>query len=290
MSVKVNKNWVMLILSIAIGAVAAYFGNSMVRERIAAIENEARKGKEMVKVVVPKKDMAKGDTLTADLLALREIPREYMQSSAITQSTLELVENQRLVTPVRRGEMLFAAQTEGVGTRVFSNELRPGRRALTVPVNDENSISGMLRPGDHIDLIVQIKPDNSDRPGVKVEKEIENTFPLMSDVTVLATGTAVTKYDPSHGEQGGQRYATMTLDVTPQDADRILVAQSSGQLKAILRHPDDHLANRTATMTAHDLFQQPSALPGTRSIEMIIGGGSRGSLSIAQAPVSNNTR
>lgn len=290
MAIKLNKNWLMLAASIGIGIVAAYFGNSLVRQRIAAIENEARKGKEMVKVVVPKKDLTKGDALTADLLALRDVPREYMQSNAITQDTLGLVENQRLVTSVRRGEMLFVNQTEGVGNKIFSAELHPGRRALTVPVNDENSISGMLRPGDHIDLIVQIKPDNSNRVGVQQEKEIETTFPLMSDVTVLATGTAVTKYDPNHGEQGGQHYATMTLDVTPQDADRILVAQSSGQLKAVLRHPDDHLANQTASMTARDLFQHQAAALPTRSIEMIIGGGSSNSLSIAQAPISNNTR
>jgi pilus assembly protein CpaB len=290
MAIKLNKNWVMLIASIGIGIVAAYFGNSLVRQRISAIEDEARKGKEMVKVVVPKKDMAKGEALTANMLSLREVPREFMQSNAITQNTLELVENQRLVTPVKRGEMLFVNQTEGVGNKIFSAELRPGRRALTVPVNDENSISGMLRPGDHIDLIVQMKPDNSNRVGAQQEKEIETTFPLMSDVTVLATGTAVTKYDPNHGEQGGQRYSTMTLDVTPQDADRILVAQSAGQLKAVLRHPDDRLANQTASMTSRDLFQHQAAVLPTRSIEMIIGGGSSNSLSIAQAPISNNTR
>lgn len=280
MALNVNKNWVMLFLSLAIGGVAAYLGNVAVRERIKAIEAEAAKGQQMVKIVVPTKDMSRGEALTPGVLAIREIPRDYVQSDSITPETLDQVENQRLLTPVKRGEQLSVLKTEGAGNKVFSSQLQPGRRALTVPVNDENSISGMMRPGDHIDLIVVAKPV-ADGSGGQTEKD--TVFPLLSDVTVLATGTAVSAADPNRGG-AEQRYATMTLDVTPQDADRIIVAQNAGQLKAVLRHPDDRVVNRTAAMTAENLFQDTKKF---RSIEMISGGG-KNELSIAQAPAARS--
>ncbi|HEX7634799.1 MAG TPA: Flp pilus assembly protein CpaB [Noviherbaspirillum sp.] len=271
MALNINKNALMLALSLVLGGTAAFLGNKVIKNRIAAIEQEAQKGKQMVQVVVPVKDLERGATLTHDILAVREVPREFAPASAVTPDKVEIIENQRLVTAVKRGEALLTAHTEGAGNKVFSGILKKGSRALTIPVNDENSVSGMLRPGDRIDLIVVIK--SSQAAGGK-----EMTFPLLSDVPVLATGQATSKADANN--KGGERYATVTLEVSPQDADRIIVAQTSGQLKALLRNPEDNLANATRPMTADDLFGV-SRSGRTRSIELIVGGGGKAAFTLA---------
>jgi pilus assembly protein CpaB len=272
MALKVNKNWLMLILSLALGGTAAYLGSAVIKNRIAAIESEAKNGKQLVKVVVPLKDLGVGTTLTTDMLAVREVPREFVHSNAVTPETLENVESQRLAVPVRRGEMLLTMHTEGVGSKVFSGFLKPGQRALTVPVSDENSISGMLRPGDRIDLIVVLRPSNTAGAGNKQDV----TFPLMSNVTVLSKADA---------NKGTERYANITLEVAPEDAHRIIVAQSSGQLKALLRNPDDVAANTTRPLTSDDLLFKRQAAR-TRSIELIVGGGGNSGAAVSFSPVS----
>ena len=82
-----------------------------------------------------------------------------------------------------------------------------------------NSISGMLRPGDRIDLIYSNKGSQGQ----------DLTMPLLSNVTVLATDQSVSKRDESGKERS---FSTITLEVSPLDADRIIVAKASGQLTA----------------------------------------------------------
>ena len=63
-------------------------------------------------------------------------------------------------------------------------KLTIGKRAITFPVDEINSISGMLQPGDKIDLIATIRQLNNDV-----------TYPLLQDVQILATGTQLSPRD-----------------------------------------------------------------------------------------------
>jgi len=187
------------------------------------------------------------------------VPKEFAHQSAVRPDQFKAMERQRLAVPIKRGEVLLAMHSEGNGNNVFSATLKKGYRALTFEVDAVNSISGMLRPGDFIDLIYSSKNLGGGLP--------ESTVPLLSQVTVLATDQTQTKRDDGTGKE--RTFSTITLEVTPLDADRIIVAKNSGQLTAVLRHPDDTLANRTRALTALNLVgtakvqlaQATSALP-----------------------------
>lgn len=266
-ALKFNRNWIMLGVAVALGLSATFLSNKLLRDRVASIEEEARRGRTMVSVVVAKKDLERGDTLNAEVLAVRQIPAEYAHSTAIHPNQFGQIENQRLITPLKRGEELLEAHTEGRGVQIFSGMLKKGQRALTFPVDEINSISGMLRPGDKIDLIVTLRDAN---PGATTGKD--TTFPLLSNVTVLATGQQVGRggnsSDPAAAKQ---TFATITLEASPEDANRIITAETTGKLTAVLRNPDDQEPNGVKPLTAGDLMQ---ASGPRNTIEMIIGGGS----------------
>ena len=276
-ALKFNRNWVMLGLAVALGLSATFLSNKLLRDRVASIEEEARRGRKMVSVVVAKKDLQRGDTLNADVLAVRQIPADYVHSTAILPNQFDTIVNQRLVTPLKRGEELLDAHTEGRGTQIFSGMLKVGSRALTFPVDEINSISGMLRPGDKIDLIVTLRDAN---PGASQGGK-DMTFPLLSNVAVLATGQQIGRGgrndDPNTAKQ---TFATVTLETTPEDANRIITAEATGKLTAVLRNPEDGQPNGVKPLTASDLMRNSGK---RNTVEMIVGGGGSSSMTITQA-------
>lgn len=212
-----------LATAIAIGLVAAFAAKSYLSHRVADIEARA-KGK-TVRVVVAKTDLAEGSVLSSDTAAVRQIPVEYAHSGAITPENFDRAEGETLAYPVKSGEMILWSLMETKKAPSFSTRVAVGHRALTVPVDEINSISGMLEPGDIIDLIVTL-----DHKGKKL------TLPLLQAVEVMATGQRSVD-DPKSGER--REFTTVTLDTTPEQAQGVIVAREAGRVTALLRNPQD---------------------------------------------------
>ncbi len=274
MAIKLNKNWILLGVAIALGLGAMTLTNRVIKTRIAELEADAKKGQETVRVVVAARDLQRGDALLAESVAVRKVPKEYVHHTAVRPEQFPAIERQRLAVPLRRGEVLLEAHTEGKGTSVFSATLKKGLRALTFEVDAVNSISGMLRPGDRIDLIYAAR-------GGQANGNQDFALPLLSDVEVMATGQTVNK-DRDH-EKRERTYTTITLEVSPLDANRIILAKSGGRLTAVLRNPDDRERNATAPMSVASLLglsaPTPTEKPQGRLVQYIIGGrGSSGKM------------
>jgi len=107
----------------------------------------------------------------------------------------------------------------------------------------------------------------------------EVATPLMSNLLVLATGTH-TQVDPQQDPVG--RFGAITVEVTPEQAQRLILAQRSGRITALLRHPDDH---SPAARDALDLDELLGIARRGRpdSPEMIVGG--KGPTGRAPAPL-----
>ena len=73
---KINTNWLLLGVAIALGIGAVVLSNHLIQRRMAQLEEEAHKGQQTVNVVVAKRDMARGEPITADAMAVREVPAE----------------------------------------------------------------------------------------------------------------------------------------------------------------------------------------------------------------------
>ena len=259
---RVNVNWILFGVAIALGIGAVYLSNSLLKSRMAEIEETAKRGQQTIDVVVAKRDLQRGDAITEDAVAVRSMPKQYVQEAAIKPDQFGTFENQRLAVPIKRGEAMLTSEVEGNGVAVFSATLRKGLRALTFEVDAVNSISGMLRPGDRIDLIFTSRGSESAK---------EMTLPLLSNVQVLATDQNLTKRDDGTGKE--RNFSTITLEVAPLDADRIIVAKASGTLTAVLRHPEDNARNSTVAMTAAQLTSGASPTSEGRTVEYIVGGG-----------------
>ena len=218
-----GKTGIVLGFALAIGVIAALAANRFLAGRIEAIEARSRGA--TVEVVVARHRLAKGQAVTADNVALRAVPANFAHSNALTQENFATMAGRTLAHELQAGEMLLAGLLQPSRPATFSARVDAGRRAVTIAVDEINSISGLLDPGDTIDLIVGLE-----RRGRKM------TLPLLQGVQVMATGQRLVD-DPQTGER--RQYATVTLDLTPSQAAALVGAREGGRFTALLRNPQD---------------------------------------------------
>lgn len=254
---KPKKTWIVLGVALGIGLLAALVASRYLSNQMAAIE--ARAKGETVSVIVAKRDLVKGAPLTSDSVAVRAVPVEYAHSAAIPPAEFDRIDGQVLAYPVKSGDTIIWGLMEGKKVPTFSARVEAGHRAMTVPVDEINSISGMLEPGDMIDLMVTI--DQRDKKIV---------FPLMQSVQVMATGQRSVD-DPKSGER--RQYSTVTLDTTPEQAHYVIVAREIGKITALLRNPQDKLSLPNNGADVALLLGIKAGNAGGDEIPVLYGGG-----------------
>ena len=236
---KANKPLRLFLIATGLAILAAFLAIKYLELREAAYLRAAQgEPQRMVKVVVASQDLKPGAVISGANMSARLIPADYVHSQALLPGEFRRVKGKRLIEPLEAGRPLLWTYIAGSARTDFSDVVKAGRRALTVQVDQINSIDGMIEPGNQIDLYVtmpakHVGGGNGDA-----------IFPVVQNVTVLATGR---RLDPkvqasmsvaySNGRR--ERYNTLTLDVSPRQSALILAAQAAGQLSALLRNRSD---------------------------------------------------
>jgi pilus assembly protein CpaB len=223
-----NKSKAALVVAIILGLIGVITANNWIDGRISTMEAELRAKNEMVQVVVPTRDILRGERISASAMAIREIPIAYIDRGAVTPERFDTAIGQTVTHDVQEGRPLMWAHLRGGEVPSFSGLLPDGKRALTVVVDEVNAVSGMLEPRDRIDLLLTISSG---------EKNI--TLPLLQNVQVMATGKKVHTSTQEDSEMGGMQFSTVTIEVKPDEAKLVVLAQEEGKLTAVLRHPQD---------------------------------------------------
>lgn len=282
MKLYVDKTWILLFAALLLGLAASWMTMRYLQGQKARIEaslSQHQKKVASVSVVVATKDMPAGAVVGYQNMAMRDVPQDYVPNEAVMPDQFDAAQGQRLIYPVQKGKPLLWAYLDKGENKPFSDSFPAGYRAITIQVDEVNSLSGMLRPGDRIDLIAALR-----------QGQRENVFPLLQNVPVLATGRRVRGRRPAQDDGLGERgYTTITLEVTPTDAQRIILAQQKGRITAVLRNATDyanvpggnvHLAGLPGSgrRAAHRARQE--------RVEYIIGGRSdKGAATVNKLPV-----
>lgn len=214
----------LLLLAAGAGLLAAWSAGRHIQSRVELIEMQAQVP--MVERLVADDDLPEGANLHAGMLAVRSFPEAWISADALHAEDMSLVEGRELAYPVRRGDAVLLAHLAGARPRALSSRLATGRRAVTLPVADLNVQTGLLAPGDKLDIYVSF-----DRGGTSI------TAPLLQAVRVMATGHWQEAGLPDEAE--ARDYTTVTFDLSPDDAAKLMAARHEAELTGLLRHPDD---------------------------------------------------
>ena len=125
-------------------------------EKAALLEKYAGANRKEITVLVAAKDLPKGTVIREEVLSQRRIPAGFVANDAVPASDYEKYMGRVLETDVGAGKPLLTSYLDTRFPVDFSDLVPLGRRAMTVQVDDLNSVAGFIRPGNHIDLFVNI--------------------------------------------------------------------------------------------------------------------------------------
>lgn len=201
---------------------------------------------EPLPVLVVNRDVPRLTRLDQTMLAVEMIPRRFVQPGALTEMA-EAVD-QVTIVPMLQGEQVLGTKlvTYGVETGL-AVKIPKGLRAVTLALTEEGSVSGLIKPGDFVDIIGTFEFGG-------FEKSDQRTFTIMQSVLVLAVdqnlgieSEANRAVDQARSQARGgmagmprpvigrRERPNITLGLLPDQVQKVVLAQESGTLSLALR-------------------------------------------------------
>ena len=236
------KAFVLLLLSLLIGLAAAIYAAGWVSQQAKIASN---------KVVVATVDIELGSRLTPQMLTTVDWPSGSIPAGAFKEVT-ELQERVTKIS-VLRGEPILDGKLAPVGTRGgLSAVIAEGKRAMTVRVNDVVGVAGFALPGNYVDVMVNTQRDGASRhgPGGQISKTV------LEQVLVLAVAQEAGRDDTKP-----KVVNAVTLELTPEDSEKLDLARNVGTLSLVLRNQIDKKAVATTGITKQQLFGERDVVP-----------------------------
>lgn len=300
-SEKLKSPLVLLVIAALMAGLVAWIAYYYLQQREAAMQAEiAARGKAQVRprvsVAVPLADASIGTVLNKSTFVSRPVEADLVYPDTVLAADFPSMEGLKLARPVLRGRPLRLSDLVTPEIRDVAAILPAGQRAMTIEIDNVNSIAQTLRPNHHIDLFLLNKGARREGAQEQAEANLDQATLFMQDVVVLATGTEFR--DVTQGEDGAatkmtrpgdvpgkeKTFDTVTVLVTPREAARLLVGQKMGSYRVALRGTRDRAPVALATLRGIDLMPGGANAARNAGIEYIVGGG--GAKLVSELPVA----
>lgn len=257
----VNLARVLLIVAaLGVAALTAFLVKSFLdqKENEFAELNQARATQRVdaVQVLVAGQDLPTGTILKSDHLRWQAWPESSLQDGYIVRQgdqSASTFAGSAIRRGIAAGEPVLQAKLLKPGDAGFlSGVLSPGMRAATVNVNAETGTAGFILPGDHVDVMLTSKVSQPNFAGGKDTKVVTET--ILEDMRVLAIDQALD--DIKAQTRLG---STVTLEVSPRQAEDLAVAKQLGSISLVLRslaRDPDQAGKNVAANDAGDPFDR----------------------------------
>jgi len=244
-------NKLALVVAVALG-ILSIVG---IRLYIQRVEMGIKRELTPVQVWVATQDLARGTKfVAADHVQEGEIPYTVAQQLNDTHiKQPEAYEGQPLVQDVAPGQVLqeYHFSEIGIGGTSLEGRLRPGYRAVSIPVDVVTGVTGFLRPGDRVDISSSM--EFKDALGAS-DVKINTTRHVAKNVEILATGRIL---DRDHPRAGRSAFETITIALRPREVNRILhVYFNEGTLHCSYKEEQDSDPPGWSTVTDDHLFRE----------------------------------
>ena len=238
---------IMLGISIVIAAIAVYFASTWLAKQgdIAT-----------AKVVVAKAEITPGTPITPEVVGLADWPRTSVPKGAF--GDVGMLKDRVISSGLSVGEPVLESKLAPVGSKGgLSAVITPGKRALTVKVNEIVGVAGFALPGNYVDIMV----NTQDERGNPISKIV------LEKILVLAVAQEADR-DPTKPKVVN----AVTMELTPEEAEKLDLARSIGSLSLVLRNQLDSEDLNAAGARKQDLLSgssiaaQPAAQPQVKRV------------------------
>lgn len=253
---------IILIVGVGIAGGAVYFASGKYAEIEAALRQQAADAQSAVKEEAPKidtvpvavatKSLRYGQVLTPKSVKFVDFPKDSAPENGFTseEALFGEGEEQRIVLRViEPNEPVLKSKVTGFGERAtISAQLTPGMRAATIRIDSVSGVAGFLLPNDRVDVFLT-------RKGAGAEGLSTNV--ILQNIKVIA----VDQFSDQDSKLA--RVArTATVEVAPDDAQRLALAQQIGRISLSLRQIDEvGTQEEVAPVNIDDIIKQEEPEP-----------------------------
>lgn len=235
----------MVVIAVLVGLAAVIMASQWITSQTAASSST---------VVVARTDLELGSKLTAEMLKAVPWPSGSVPAGAFADP--KELEGRVIKVSIQRDEPVLDLKLAPLGTQGgLSSLVSEGKRAITVRVNDVIGVAGFALPGNYVDILVNTVDDSR---GATSSKDQTISKTVLEHILVLAVAQEKTRDDTKP-----KVVNAVTLEVTPEEAEKIDLARSVGSLSLVLRNQVDSTPTATKGITKRQLLhdETESAAP-----------------------------
>ncbi|HJU91072.1 MAG TPA: Flp pilus assembly protein CpaB [Gemmatimonadaceae bacterium] len=227
----------MFYVAIAVAAIATWGVYRVLQE------TKARSHVATMPVLVASRDLPEGASI--DRLAVETNPWPSPTVPPGAFNSVDSVLGRVTRVPIFKGEPIVPGRLAPVGTGPgLEVKITPGKRAMAVRIDDVAGLSGLIQPNSRVDVLVTLRDVATN------VRQVSKVF--MENMRVLSVGTQIQR-----GNDGRPINATTaTLEVTPDEAERLALAMSQGSIQLVLRGYGDPDSIQTRGATSNDVLSQ----------------------------------
>lgn len=222
-------------------------------------------------VVVASQQLGFGKSIRSEDLRLVKWPGDAVPEGSF--STIEEVvgeqENRVVLRALEVNEPVLKSKISGFGGKAsLAAVLSPEMRAVTIRVNDVAGVAGFVLPGDRVDVLL-----TRDRTGGSGGTNANN---LITDVLLQNVKVLGIDQDANQNKEAPSVAKAVTVEVSPEQAQKLALASQLGSLTLMLRNVTDAQAETVKTVSTSDLSvgevnepAQVSAKPEKKAVRVV---------------------
>ncbi len=238
-------------LGVTIGVVSSLLAYGYVQQLLDETRTELRANNRLTSVAVAARALPWGTVLSGDSVRVVAFPSESVPDGTYPSGD-ELI-GRVLSTPLAAQEPILVSKLAPVDvtTGGIAAITHPEKRAMAIKVDDVTAVGGILKPGDHVDVLTTMSRIlNGGEPVTKL---------VLADIRVLSTGMDSSTAKDDESFLSGQKVSrtaptVVTLEVTPQETERLSLASMEGKVHLALRNPRSVATVSTPGVTVSSLF------------------------------------
>lgn len=252
---------------LAVGILLALAAGILTYGRLKGAAKVTKEVVPAVPVAVAAKDIPWGTKLAPEMIKLVSLPKDALPPGYF--SSPEALKDRVLLAEVKENEPVLEHRLAPVSVTVggLSAVLSPEKRAMAVKVDEVVGVAGFLYPGSRIDVLVTMREETpgGSNPLSKI---------VLQNILVLAAGTEMERKGK---EEKPASVTVVTLEVTPEDGEKLALAANAGKLQLALRNPlnAETITTRGATIPVLLAYALPekAQVTGRKETAKVPGGG-----------------
>lgn len=229
----------LLIAAVVVGLFAAFLVYLYGQQQDEKVE-QFTADEYTVDVAVASTNIPAGQRLNEERVTTKEVPRQFLPANPLMANDIEIYLGQPLGEEISAGDMILISDfSVDRAAQTLSGRIPSGERAMTIPVDAISGVAGLLEPGDRVDILGTFPVGQEDEliPDARgQQQEGYATMSLLQNVTLLAVGP---RMSGTEEEVRGGGYSNVTLSLTPDEAELMIIAQTRGELSLLLRNRED---------------------------------------------------